>query len=91
MPGAQCGDVTHRIDVKQDQHTVVFEFHGLLDEEALRGLRETISRLRESGEAVRVVLRAGAEVERSCLPELRTLDAAVTAESPYLARWLARD
>lgn len=76
--------------MKQDREAVVIEFNGLLDADALGGLRSTIALVRQEGADVRVVLRAGAEVERSCLPELRTLDAAVTAESPYLARWLAR-
>lgn len=83
--------MTHRIDMRQDQETVVFELHGLVDADALSSLRSTVSLVRRGGAPVRVVLRAGAEVERSCLPGLRVLDADVVAESPYLARWLARD
>jgi hypothetical protein len=37
---------------------------------------------------VRVVLREGSEVERSCLAELRALDAELVAEAPYLEAWL---
>lgn len=77
--------------MKQEQETVVLEFHGLFDADALRSLRSTVALVRRGGAEVRVVLRAGAEVDRACLPELRTLDATVVAESPYLARLLARD
>jgi hypothetical protein len=83
--------VTHRIDMRQEEGSVLFEFHGLVDADALRSLRATIELVRRGGATVRLVLREGAEVERSCLADLRTLEATVVAESPYLARWIARD
>jgi hypothetical protein len=81
--------VTHRLDIRKQGCTVVFELHGLLDRAALASLRASLDFARASGARARVVLRAGSEVERSCLAELRTLDAELVAESPYLASWLA--
>jgi hypothetical protein len=83
--------VTHRLDVHTEGSVVVFELHGLLDEAALASLRAALDFARESGAAARIVLRAGSEVERSCLAALRALEAELVAESPYLASWLARE
>jgi hypothetical protein len=81
--------VTHRLEIRKQDRTVVFELHGLLDAGALASLRAALEFARASGAAARVVLRAGSEVERSCLAGLRELDAEIVAESPYLASWLA--
>jgi hypothetical protein len=83
--------VTHRITVLDEADTVRFEFHGLLDPAALASLEAAVAFARRSGAAVRVVLRSGTEVDRSVVPELRTLDVTLDVESPYLARWLARE
>ncbi len=83
--------VTHRLDVRTQDRTVVFELHGLLDRAALASLRASLQFARKSGAPARIVLKVGAEVERSCLPDLRSLDAEVVAESAYLARWIAGD
>jgi hypothetical protein len=93
VPGtgpALSGGVTHRIDVRNEGETVLFEFHGLLDAEAMASIDAAVAFARTRGGAVRIVLRAGTEVERALLPGLRALDATVVAESPYLARWIAR-
>jgi hypothetical protein len=81
--------VTHRLDIRKQGRTVVFELHGFLDGAALASLRASVEFVRASGASARVVLRTGTEVERSCLSELRALDAELVAESPYLASWLA--
>ena len=81
--------MTHRLDVHAEGRTVVFELHGVVDEEALASLCAALEFARESGAAARIVLRAGAEVERSSLAALRGLGAELVAESPYLAAWLA--
>jgi hypothetical protein len=80
--------VTHRLDVRKQDRTVVFELHGLVDGAALASLRAALDFARESGAAARIVLKAGSEVERSCLADLRGLDAEIVAESAYLASWL---
>jgi hypothetical protein len=80
--------VTHRIEVSTQDRLVVFEVHGLVDEAALASLDASIAFARQSGAAARVVLRAGTEVERSCLPGLRALDAEIDTDSPFLAAWL---
>lgn len=81
--------VTHRLDVHHRDRTVVFELNGLVDEAALASVRAALDFARESGAEARLVLRAGAEVERSCLPALKTLGVELVAESPYLAAWIA--
>jgi hypothetical protein len=80
--------VTHRLDVHAQGRTVVFELHGVVNEEAVASLRVALEFARESGASARIVLRAGAEVERSSLVALRALRAELLAESPYLAAWL---
>jgi hypothetical protein len=80
--------VTHRLDVFTRDRTVVLELSGLLDEGALASLRAALDHARASDASARVVLRAGSEVERSCLEGLRGLAAEVVAESPYLAAWI---
>jgi hypothetical protein len=66
--------------------TAVIEFQGLLDRDALAALRAAAE---PAAGAVRLVLKAGTEVDRACLAELRTIAAEIVAESPYLARWMA--
>ncbi|HEY6100105.1 MAG TPA: hypothetical protein VIW03_11780, partial [Anaeromyxobacter sp.] len=79
---------THRLDIHRKDRSLVLEFQGLLDARALAGLRSSIASAREAGIPARIVLRSGTEVERSCLAELRALDAELTAEAAYLASWL---
>lgn len=81
--------VTHRIDVGREGGTITFQVHGLLDAPALAALHASATAARASGSAVRIVLKAGAQVDWECLPALRALDADVVAESQYLARWIA--
>jgi hypothetical protein len=83
--------VTHRIEVRNQPDTVRFEFHGLMDAPALASLEAAIAFARASGAQVQVVLRSGAEVDRAVVPELRALNVTLEVESPYLARWLARE
>ncbi len=81
--------MTHRLDVHRQNGSITFEVQGLLDPAALAELRVGIQMARDGALVPRVVLRAGTEVDHSCLAELRALGALVLAESPYLARWLA--
>lgn len=83
--------MTHRIVVRNERDIIRFELHGLMDAAALASLEVSIASARGAGAQVVVVLRAGAEVDRSVLPALRALDVRLEVESPYLARWLARD
>jgi hypothetical protein len=93
MFGALCGidrneevaAMVHRIDNSQPAASEV-SFFGLLDAEALTSL----AALRKNGGKVRLVLRAGTTVVPECISGLLALDFVVTAESPYLARWLER-
>ncbi|HEY6004643.1 MAG TPA: hypothetical protein VIV57_17345 [Anaeromyxobacter sp.] len=80
--------MTHRLDIHQQDRSVVLEFQGLLDAGALAELRASVALARENGAGARIVLRAGTEVERCCLPALRDIDAEVVAEAAYLASWL---
>jgi hypothetical protein len=80
--------MTHRLDFQKRDGATVIEFQGLLDPAALDVLRAAVARVPEG--LARIVLRAGSEVERACLPGLRALDAEVVAESPYLARWIGK-
>lgn len=80
--------MTHRLDVRKEREAVTFEFQGLLDTAAFEALRAAVQLAAGSGAAVRVLLREGTQVERSCVAGLRSLDAKVTAESAYLARWM---
>jgi hypothetical protein len=89
MRRAHGPGVTHRLEIRKQDGTVVFELQGVLDRAAMASLRASLEFARANGASARVVLRAGTEVERSCLPELRALDAELVAESPYLASWLA--
>jgi hypothetical protein len=82
--------VTHRFDVRKRDQTMVFEFQGLLDPAALAALRAAVEVARHSGASVRIRLREGTEVERSCVAELRALAPEVVADSAYLASWLAQ-
>jgi hypothetical protein len=81
--------VTHRIDVCRREGAVTFEVQGLLDAPALAALEASVAAAVGSGSPVRVVLKIGTDVDRTCLPLLRALHAEVVAESPYLARWIA--
>jgi hypothetical protein len=81
--------VTHRIDVARKGETICFEVHGLLDAAALAALQASVGAAAASGRTVRIVLKAGAQVDRECLPLLQALAPDVEAESPYLARWIA--
>jgi hypothetical protein len=81
-------NVTHRLDIRPTPQAFTLEFEGLLDPAAFRELRGAVARGAASGAPVRLVLRAGTEVERACVDELRALGAEVVAESAYLARWL---
>jgi hypothetical protein len=83
--------VTHRLDVHKGDRSVVLEFQGLLDAAALAALRAAVVQGRAGGGAVRIELRPGTEIERSCLSALRTIDAEVVADSAYLARWIDED
>ena len=79
----------YRIDAIRTETALVLAFQGLLDEAALADLR---SRMPALPGPVRLVLRAGTEVEPACLDALRTLPlAGLAAESPYLARWLSEE
>lgn len=80
--------MTHRLDIHESRRAHVLEFQGLLDAAALAGLRAALAAAQERGASARIVLRAGTEVERSCLPALRAIGAEVIAEAPYLASWL---
>jgi len=81
--------MTYRIDTMKEAEGVVLAFQGLLHESALAELRE---RLAATKTPVHVVLKVGTEVDPACLGDLRRLDAAsVSAESPFLARWLAEE
>jgi hypothetical protein len=81
--------VTHRIDVGREGGTIVFHVQGLLDAPAFAALKASVAAVTASGGDARVVLKAGTQLDRGCLPCLRALGAAVVAESPYLARWIA--
>lgn len=83
--------VTHRLEVRNENDTVLIEFHGLLDAAALVSLKGALARASERGAGARLLLRAGTEVDRSLVPQLQGLNVAVEVESPYLARWLARE
>jgi hypothetical protein len=80
--------MTYRIDAFQTEAALVLAFQGVLDAAALEDLRARVAALAP----VRLVLRAGTEVDPGCIAPLRRLPlAALTAESPYLTRWLSED
>ncbi len=79
----------YRIDTLRADLATVLAFQGLLDTGALADLRARIAGL---GNPVRLVLRAGTEVDPACIASLRRLPVAgLVAESPYLSRWLSED
>ncbi len=79
----------YRIDALRTELAAVLAFQGLLDQAALAELRRRIADLPAP---VRLVLRAGTEVDPACIDALRRLPlAGLTAESPYLTRWLSED
>jgi hypothetical protein len=78
-----------RIDTVEKTEGVVLAFHGLLDAAALL---ELLVRMAAATRPVHVVLKVGTEVDPMCLSGLRRLGASsVSAESPFLGRWLAED
>ncbi len=81
--------MAHRIEVRAGEGLTTFEFHGLLDPAALRELLASADLAAANAAAIRIVLRAGTEVDRACLPALCALEAEIAAESPYLARWVS--
>ncbi len=83
--------MTHRIDIRNQNETVRFEFQGLLDAAAFASIEAAVASAVASGTRAVLVLRSGTEVDRAVLPELQGLKVSLEAESPYLARWLARD
>jgi hypothetical protein len=82
--------VTHRIDVGRQGGTITFHIQGLLDAAALAALEASVAAARADGSSAVVVLGAGTQIDRACLPALRAMGAALSAESPYLAQWIAR-
>lgn len=60
-------------------------FEGQLTEQAVAELRT----LQQTTGAARVVLRTGTDVSRETLAALVALDLEITAESPFVSRWLA--
>jgi hypothetical protein len=81
--------MTYRIDALGTEMPTVLAFQGLLDAAALADLR---GRIAARAAPVRLLLRAGTEVDPTCIAELRRLPVAgLAAESPYLTRWLSED
>ncbi len=79
----------YRIDTVEKADGIVIAFQGLLDAAALMDL---VARLAAVTRPARVLLKVGTEVEPTCLGSLRRLGASsVSAESPFLARWLTED
>jgi hypothetical protein len=77
----------YRIDVVHVPAGALLAFQGLLDSEALLDLE---ARLRAPHGPTRVVLRRGTEVDPRCIGALRRLRVdGLSAESPFLARWLS--
>jgi hypothetical protein len=86
---ASSAVMPYRIDTFRSQAAVVLAFQGDLDAGALADLRRRIA---AAGPRAELVLRAGTEVDPTCLDALRTLPvASLRAESPYLGRWLSED
>lgn len=80
--------MAYRIDIESSTEGLLLAFEGLLDQEALAEVRERVARARAP---VRLHLRAGAEIEPTCLEALRGIGAALTAESSFMAHLLADD
>jgi hypothetical protein len=81
--------MTYRIDALRTKVAVVLSFQGVLDPGALADLRIRIVAI---GAPVRLLLRAGTEVDPGCIDALRRLPVAeLSAESPFLTRWLSED
>ena len=81
--------MAYRIDTLRAELATVLAFQGLLDAAALADLHARIAGL---ATPVRLVLRAGTEVDPGCIAALRQLRVTgLTAESPYLSRWLSED
>lgn len=79
----------YRIDIVRTKAAVVLAFQGLLDAAALADLR---GRIAGAATPVRLVLRAGTDLAPGAIDELRRLPVAgLSAESPYLTRWLSED
>lgn len=81
--------MTYRIDCLRTKVAVVLSFQGLLDADALADLRTRIAAI---AAPVRLLLCAGTEVEPGCIDALRCLPLTeLSAESPFLTRWLSED
>lgn len=80
--------MAYRIHIEARSDGLVLVFEGLLDPAALADIRETVAR---ATAPVRLHLRAGAEVEPTCLEALRGMCAALSAESSFMAQLLADD
>jgi hypothetical protein len=79
----------YRIDLFRIPAGVTLAFQGVLDEGALADL---LARLVAATTPVRLVLRAGTEVDPGCIDALRRLPVAeLSAVSPFLTRWLSED
>ena len=82
--------VSHRIEIESGpQGALRIVFEGLLDAAAVGELTAACETRTPRGPRAVVVLRAGSVIDHPQLESLRSLDAEVVAESPYLARWLA--
>jgi hypothetical protein len=80
----------YRIDVETSETAaLVLAFQGFLDGAALAALR---ARITASAGPVRLVLRAGTELDPTVVGALRRLPVAdLSAESPYLTLWLSKE
>jgi hypothetical protein len=81
--------VTHRIDLAESASELRVSVQGLVDSAALAGIRAVLATAR--GRRALLVLKEGCEFEPAALECLRRLreQVEVTAESPFLTRWLA--
>jgi len=83
--------MTHRVDIQKDPEGVTVLFQGLLDGSAFAALVGLCRAQTAAARPVRVLLRAGTQVEADLLEALAaTPGVSLEAESPFLARWLER-
>ncbi len=74
--------MVYRIDTLRTQNAVELAFQGVLNEAALA---DVLARIVATPGPVRLVLRAGTEVDARCIDALRRLPVTeLRAESPYL-------
>jgi hypothetical protein len=86
---ASSACMPYRIDLFRTPAGVMLAFQGVLDEGALADL---VARLVAATAPVRLVLRAGTEVDPGCIDAVRRLPVAeLSAVSPFLSRWLSED